>query len=178
MQDSWRPYRHAAKQPEYTLCGNGKHFLLEFDPVLIPPDFEYFLFEAQVNGLQPILVHPERHNKISNNINLLEKLIERGLQTQITAGSAIGLYGVETQLFTQQMIKKNFVHYVASDIHPTKDKKYRMKEAYKHICKLSGENIADNLFYHNPMKILMLRSQEERAPGQEEQTHDQRRRQA
>jgi protein-tyrosine phosphatase len=144
-------------QPEYTLCGNGKDFLLEFEPLLIPPDFEYFLFAAQLNGLQPILVHPERHREISKNIELLGKYIERGLQTQIDAGSVIGLSGIGIQRFAQKMIKRDFVHYIASDIHPTKEDSYRFREAYNHVCDLSGVDIADNLFHHNPMRILRAR---------------------
>ncbi|MCX6984398.1 MAG: hypothetical protein NT118_06540 [Lentisphaerae bacterium] len=145
------------EQPGYTLCGNGKYFLLEFDPLLIPPDFEHFLFSAQLRGLQPILVHPERHKEISRNINLLENFIERGLQIQLTAGSVIGLFGFETQDIALKMIKRNFVHYVASDIHPTGGGNYKFREAYNHVCDLSGENVADNLFCRNPMQILNSR---------------------
>lgn len=142
------------KQPEYTLCGKGKHFLLEFDSRLVPPDFEDFLFRAHLNGLQPILVHPERNVEISGNMDLLEKFIGIGLQIQVTAGSVIGLYGHEIQRIAQKMIKRGFAHYVASDIHPAKENIYRLRDAYTHVCSLSGEDVAGDLFFRNQARIL------------------------
>lgn len=144
------------QQPEYTLCGKGKYFLVEFDVRLIPPDFEDFLFRARLNGLQPILAHPERNVEISGNIDLLEKFIGMGLQTQITSESVIGLYGQEIQRISQKMIKRGYVHYVASDIHPANGNSYSLGEAYSNVCELAGMEIADNLFFHNQARILKV----------------------
>jgi protein-tyrosine phosphatase len=136
-----------------TLCGNGKHFLLEFDSTLTPPQFESFLFEAKTNGLQPILVHPERNMTMIKNIDLLKNFVYRGLQIQITAGSVIGNFGKTAREFSKNLIKHNLVHYVASDFHSINPKHYSLNKAYDIILKLSGTKVANDLFFYNPKNI-------------------------
>ena len=147
--------RHLIESSEFTLCGKGKFFLLEFDPMFIPPNFETFLFDAKVNGFQPILVHPERNYDIIKNIDLLENLVNKGLEIQITASSIIGKKGRTVRHFSEKIVKKNIVHYVASDIHCPNSKDYNLENAYKRILNLCGEDYTDSLFIRNPKKIVM-----------------------
>ena len=145
---------HLIENPEFTLCGKGQFFLLEFDPMFIPPDFESFLFEAKTSGLQPILVHPERNLEIIKNIDRLKDFVEKGLEIQITASSITGEGGRKIRHFSEKIIKENIIHYVASDIHGPNSKNYHLKNAYNKILNLCGEDYADALFIRNPGRVI------------------------
>lgn len=50
-------------------------------------------YNIQLEGLQPILVHPERNSAIIENPDILFDFIEQGVLSQITASSVTGHFG-------------------------------------------------------------------------------------
>ena len=143
------------KSPEYTLCGKGKYFLLELDSLFVPPpDFDTFIFESRSKGLRPILVHPERYYRHLKEITMLEGLVERGLQIQVTAASITGRHGKGLRKFTEKMLKTGIIHFVASDIHCLDSDEYELRDAYDRVTRLVGEERAKALFINNPRMII------------------------
>ena len=140
--------------PEYTLCGNRKHFLLEFDHLYIPPNFEQLLFSMQTNGLQPILAHAARNIEIKKNFDKLSNFVERGLQIQLTAASITGYFGWRIKWFAKKLLKNNMVDYIASDAHSASGRNTDLSKAYKITKKIIGEDKANELFISNPQKII------------------------
>ncbi len=48
---------------------------------------------------------------------MLQRLIDHGVVTSITAGSLVGQFGAEVQRFTFELVRRGMVHNVASDAH-------------------------------------------------------------
>lgn len=141
--------------PEYTLCGKGRFFLLELDSLFVPPpDFDTFVFESRLRGLQPILVHPERYSRALRGVSLLKELVDKGLQIQVTGAALTGLQGENRMQFSEKLLKENIVHYIASDIHSANKEDYELANAYAKVMEMCGKETAHKLFISNPEKII------------------------
>ena len=96
---------------------NSDYFLLEFPLDFVFPGTKEFIFDIMMDGLVPIICHPERNVMIQHNPGLVYELVEAGALTQINAGSLTGHFGPEAQVVAQKMLLCNLVHTIASDCH-------------------------------------------------------------
>ncbi|OHR74238.1 tyrosine protein phosphatase [Bacillus sp. HMSC76G11] len=96
----------------------------------VPRYTEQMLFDIQMKGLTPIIVHPERNSEIIENPELLYKLVSKGALTQITASSITGHFGKNIKKFTLQLIEAQLTHFLASDVHSLKNRPFRMSNGY------------------------------------------------
>jgi protein-tyrosine phosphatase len=96
----------------------------------VPRYTEQMLFDIQMKGLTPIIVHPERNSEIIENPDLLYKLVSKGALTQITASSITGHFGKNIKKFTLQLIEAQLTHFLASDVHSLKNRPFRMADGY------------------------------------------------
>lgn len=118
---------------------NGSHYILiEFPSNHVPSYSERLFYDIQMQGLVPVVVHPERNSDIIQNPEKLYHLIEKGALSQITAGSLIGSLGKKIQKFTFQLIESNLTHCVASDAHNITTRPFKMQEAYQLLEKQYG----------------------------------------
>lgn len=88
------------------------------------------LFDIQVFGYIPIIVHPERNKELLEQPRKLYDFVKNGALTQVTAGSVVGRFGKNVQKFTIQIIEANLTHFIASDAHNTKGRSFYMSEAF------------------------------------------------
>lgn len=116
-----------------SLNNNGKYILIELPPNYVPSYTEQLLFEVQINGLTPVIVHPERNQVIQKYPNLLYEFVRRGACAQVTTASLIGRFGKKIKKITLDLIDANLVHFIASDAHNISYRTYWMKEAYEEI---------------------------------------------
>jgi protein-tyrosine phosphatase len=73
---------------------NGSRYMLIEMPFFGRPNYiEDVLFKVQLQGITPVLAHPERIEAFQHDIDLLANFVERGMLTQVTAGSVIGFFG-------------------------------------------------------------------------------------
>ncbi|WP_026907575.1 tyrosine-protein phosphatase [Paucisalibacillus globulus] len=126
-----------------TPLNNTKYVFIEFPSGEVPRYAEQMLFEIQVAGYTPIIVHPERNRQIAENPSILYNLVQKGSLTQLTAASIVGKFGKAIQKLSYQLIESNLTHFIASDAHNTTSRGFRLKEAYEKICKRYG----DETFY-------------------------------
>lgn len=96
----------------------------------VPRYTEQMLFDIQMKGLTPIIVHPERNSEIIENPDLLYKLVSKGALTQITASSLTGHFGKNIKKFTLQLIESQLSHFLASDVHSLNNRPFRLSEGY------------------------------------------------
>jgi protein-tyrosine phosphatase len=111
--------------------GQSKHMLIEFPSNGIPAFAEQVLFDMQVNGITPIIVHPERNTAINENPDKLYKLIKNGALSQITAASVNGKFGKKIKALSMQLIEANLAHFIASDAHNTTTRAFGLTQAYE-----------------------------------------------
>ena len=97
---------------------NGTRYVLVELPFFDHPDYvEPVLYDIQASGITPVLAHPERIELLQRDPDLLRGLVERGMLTQVTAGSVIGLFGDEVKRLTHSLLRRGLVHMLASDTH-------------------------------------------------------------
>jgi len=118
---------------------NGTNYLfVELPSDHVPRYAEKLLFELQLKGLVPVIVHPERNREIHERPELLYKLVEKGALAQLTAGSVVGSFGKKIKSFSEQLIEANLVHFIASDAHNVTSRAFRLGQAYDLIEKQYG----------------------------------------
>ena len=96
---------------------NTHYILIELPFEVYPFYTDDVLFQIQLSGLRPIIVHPERTNAIQDNPQILVDLIAKGALSQITSDSIVGRFGKSVEKFTKEILKRNLVHIIASDCH-------------------------------------------------------------
>ncbi|WP_191557715.1 tyrosine-protein phosphatase [Metabacillus idriensis] len=114
----------------------------------VPRYTEQMLFDIQMKGFSPIIVHPERNSEIIENPDLLYKLVSRGALTQITASSITGHFGKNIKKFTLQLIEAQLTHFLASDVHSIRNRPFRLANGYDVLNNEFGL-AAVNLFKEN-----------------------------
>jgi len=110
---------------------NGTNYLfIEFPSNHVPRYTEKLLFDLQVKGLVPIIVHPERNSELMEQPDRLYHLVEQGALTQVTASSLCGYFGKKIKNFSIQLVEANLTHFVASDAHNVTSRTFKMDEAF------------------------------------------------
>ncbi|WP_101842470.1 tyrosine-protein phosphatase [Halobacillus sp. Marseille-P3879] len=126
-----------------SLTNQGTYIFIEFPSDAVPRYAKQLLFDIQLEGYQPIIVHPERNRQIIQHPSLLYNMVSRGAYTQITAASLTGRFGKNIKKFTHQLIEANLTHLIASDAHNTTTRGFCMTDAYDVI----KENYGPSMVY-------------------------------
>ena len=114
------------------------YLMIELPSGHVPRFTERVLYELQLEGVIPVIVHPERNQEIVQNPNLLYRLVKNGALTQITAASLCGGFGKNIKRFTQQLIEANLTHFIASDAHNVTTRSCKMAQAIELLEKKCG----------------------------------------
>lgn len=115
-----------------------KYVFVEFPSGHVPRYAKQMLFDIQVEGYTPIIVHPERNREISEHPSIIYDFVQKGALTQVTAASLVGKFGKNIQKFTHQLIESNLTHFIASDAHNTTSRGFCMQDAYHVLEKEYG----------------------------------------
>lgn len=113
-----------------TLGDKETYILIELPSNHVPAYTGNLLFDLQVEGLKPIIVHPERNSEIVQKPDILFDLVNNGALTQVTAASVAGKFGKTLQKFSLDLIDANLTHFVASDAHNTSTRAFWIDEAF------------------------------------------------
>src|SRR5699024_6963727 len=111
---------------------NTKYLLIEFPTDSVPYYADRLLYDLQIAGITPVIVHPERNKELLENHEKMYKLVRNGVLTQVTAASVIGKFGKRIQQFTYQLMEAHLVHFIASDAHNTTSRPFHLRAAYEH----------------------------------------------
>ena len=135
---------------------NGSRYMLIEMPFFGRPNYiEDVLFKVQLQGITPVLAHPERIEAFQDDIDLLANFIERGMLTQVTAGSVIGFFGKRVQTITNNMLQRNLVHVLASDTHfPDGPRSPKLGIGINSASKIVGQDAAMAMVVNTPKAIL------------------------
>jgi protein-tyrosine phosphatase len=136
-----------------TLTNESPYLFIEFPSNHVPRYAEQLLFDIQMKGIVPIIVHPERNAEISENPELLYQFVKRGALTQLTAASVAGYFGKKIKKFALQTIEANLAHFIASDAHNITNRAFHMQEAYQMIQKEFGAGMV--YFFHENAELLV-----------------------
>jgi len=138
-----------------TLNDNRAWLLVELPASLLPPDYERTLYNIQLQGVTPIIAHPERNQVIIKHPEILKKMSERGILAQLTSASITGSFGKEVQKCSRRLIEQGSIQFLASDAHSYKGHRgLGLTAAREMIGKHYGEDYARALVEDNPACIL------------------------
>lgn len=151
-------YRHGleeqlVRESAFTLAGSH-YALVEFQPDDDYSRIRQGLQTVQMAGYWPILAHAERCNRLSGNVDYIEELVHMGIYIQVNAKSITGENGWQCKSCTKKILKRELVHFIASDGHDTKKRTPSVQKAVFYIAKHYGKQYALKLSVINPGKIL------------------------
>ena len=105
-----------------TINDAGKYILLELPSQMIPNGVKDEIFALKLNGITPIITHPERNALIQRDPDILHELIQMGAFAQVTAMSLTGDFGEFIGQVSATLLRYRLVHIIASDAHSAKDR--------------------------------------------------------
>lgn len=118
------------EKKEILTLNQSQYVFIELPASQVPRYTEKMLFDLQLKGLVPVIVHPERNQEIHERPELLYQLVKKGALAQVTAGSVCGKFGKKIKSFSEQLIEANLVHFVASDAHNVTSRAFHLRQAY------------------------------------------------
>lgn len=133
---------------------NTPYLLVEFPHGEVPRYAKEIIFNLLVEGIVPILAHPERNMSILKNPNLLKDLIDRGVLVQLNASSLTGLYGQWVAEGAKTLVKHKMVHLLGTDAHSLGKRGPYMKRATYMIEDMGGKRLVRQLTEENPRRVL------------------------
>lgn len=138
-----------------TINNSGKYLLLELPSQTIPKGIRDEIFTLKLNGITPIVTHPERNTIIQQHPDILYELISRGALVQITAMSLTGDFGEFIKDSTEMMMKNRLVHLIASDAHSHDNRPPILSRAVEIAAKILGSSEeAKSMVSNTPAAIL------------------------
>ena len=143
----------AKQHPDRYTIGATRYLLIELSEYSIF-NVSHTLYELQATGLLPILTHPERNPLVVRKPELLEEFAAAGCLFQITANSLTGFWGKRAQQFCVEMLRKQLVHFIASDAHGVKNRTPVLSQARDVAAKIVGAAEAEMLVATNPRAVV------------------------
>lgn len=134
-----------------TVDGKSKYVLLEFPFLDIPLYYKEIIKYFTSADITPIIVHPFRNRKIFSNINFLDEIFSLGVLFQFNTDDILNKNILPVFI---KVLKKNLVHFVASDAHSLDLRPPILSPSFKIVEKKFKENVAKTLFFENPQKIV------------------------
>lgn len=106
-----------------------------------------------LSGYRPILAHVERYLNLYE-VDRIEELINAGCYIQVNSKSFLGGFFDKRSRYCKKLAKLGYVHFVGSDCHNTQERAPTMKDTYRKLSTIVDSERLDEIFYHNPRKVL------------------------
>ncbi len=137
----------------YSINGR-KYLLVEFPDTAIPDSTTDNLYELNVSKQRPIITHPERNPILQRHPERLAAWVREGALVQITASSFSGRFGRTAAATAEKFMKRNWVHFLASDAHNLESRPPVMSIGFEYLKKHYGRETAERLCLENPRAVF------------------------
>jgi protein-tyrosine phosphatase len=142
-------------EPRYLMGEEGTNvFLVEIPDDLVPPGFESFLFNANMQGFKPLVAHIERNTVLMKKKDEeLQLLRDGGTRLQITTSCLVGRFGWKVKRAAVRLLKRDLVDVVSTDAHSLEDYAL-LPKALKVLEKTVGTEKMHTLIWDNPKRLV------------------------
>lgn len=144
----------ALRQKDALTIDNTRYILLEFMLSSSYQEIRNGLNQCIYAGYIPILAHTERYQCLFNNPHLVGDLVHMGSYIQMNSSCLKGGITDAKASFAHKLIKKEWVHFIASDAHGIIERLPSLKNAAGILRKKYGEDMVKQLLWDNPMTML------------------------
>lgn len=142
------------KERELLTLADSKYILIELPMQTNIAYLDHIIYLLESIGMKLIIAHPERYKNVQKNPSLVEEYIEKGCLIQCNYGSILGYYGKEPKSTIKHLLKKNLVHFMATDCHKNCEIYSSIQKAIKKIEKILGKEKTYEITTSNAQKIL------------------------
>jgi protein-tyrosine phosphatase len=108
----------------------------------------------QSAGYTLIITHPERYSALLGQPEMLAEMMRHGSLVQVTAASLYGRFGKMAEAFSNELLERNWIHFLASDGHNMTGRRPHLKRAYDYVFQKAGEETARRLCVTNPQAAV------------------------
>ncbi len=144
-----------AKDGSALTINGGRYILVELDFHEMPMYAESVLRQMQLQGLAPIIAHPERQMNIARDPGILHRMVENGVLAQVTAGSLLGAFGPQTKRVAESLVERRLVQIIASDAHrPAGPRSPGLVGGVERAARLVGEDEARAMALDTPRAVV------------------------
>jgi len=134
---------------------NGKNYMLvEFPTESVPKGAASIFRQLLLEGLNPILVHPERNLAIQRKPSIVADLVAGGVFIQVTAMSVSGQFGAAAKMCADSLLNHNCVHFLATDTHRPEKRAPILSRGRDAAAAVIGTDAARRLVHDNPLAVV------------------------
>ena len=138
-----------------TINNTGKFILLELPSQSIPNGLKDEIFALKLNGITPIITHPERNAMVQHDPGVLYELVRMGAFAQVTAMSLTGDFGEFIAQTSGMLLRHRLVQIIATDAHSAKDRPPVLSDAVERAAEiLKDYKAAEHMVTGVPAAIL------------------------
>ena len=148
----------AIAHPSKYAINHKQWILVEFSDLIVFQNSGEILNRLRDAGMLPIIAHPERNQIMQHRFEILERWVFEGAFLQVTGQSLLGTFGAGVRKFSERLIEKGLVHFVASDAHDTSYRTPKLDEAFQWLAGHYGEDYARLVTGDNPRATILGRS--------------------
>ena len=133
---------------------SGRFLLVELPLTLYPPGVAQTLYALRIQGLEPVLVHPERYPFVTRDPFRLEELGHEGIPFQ-RPRTAWRVFSAEpSRKPRSHSSSKGWAKLLASDAHSSKGRVPMFREAVRMVANRYGKEAARRLCIENPRRLI------------------------
>jgi protein-tyrosine phosphatase len=151
---SYDNIQDAIANPKKYTINHCRYLMVEFSDLLIFNNTPEILSRLEGVGMTPVITHPERNGLLRQRIDQIAAWVKDGACVQVTAQSVLGEFGRRAAEFSQTLLDRHLVHFLASDAHDLEHRPPRLDLAYAWVKEHYGEERAEALCITNPRATL------------------------